>query len=307
MARPLKSGIDYFPLDVRFFDDRKIKELRGKFGADGITLYIYLLCLIYEDNGYYLKLDDGFNYVVSADLQMSSEKIGQIINFLCERSLFDNTLFVSDKVITSHGIQTRYQEAVKIRAAKKEIEVGEYWLLSESETKGYIKCAKFESFSEKNGGFSERNEGFSEEKPPKVKESKVKESNNIHSSEKSDERAKSDRIDYQSIIKQFNSVCTSLPKVTKLSDSRKTKIRTFLKEFTIDELYSVFTKAQQSDFLSGRSGRWCASFVWLINKTNAVKVLDGNYDNKGYKGREPAPSEFASGEWPWGLGGVEYE
>ena len=95
MARPIKAGIDYFPLDVRFFDDRKIKELRGKFGADSITLYIYLLCLIYEDNGYYLKLDDGFNYVVSADLQMSSEKIGQIINFLCERSLFDNKLFVT--------------------------------------------------------------------------------------------------------------------------------------------------------------------------------------------------------------------
>lgn len=175
MARPQKKGLDYFPFDVRFFDDRKIKELRGKFGPDGITLYIYLLCLIYGENGYYLKLDDGFNYVASADLQMGSEKIGQVINFLCERSLFNDKLFVSDKVLTSPGIQTRYQEAVKTRATKTEIEVGEYWLLSDRETKSYIKCTKFSGSSEKNKGSSEKNEGFSIEKLHKEKESKVKE------------------------------------------------------------------------------------------------------------------------------------
>lgn len=176
MARPLKKGLDYFPFDVGFFDDRKIKELRGKFGADGITLYIYLLCQIYNENGYYLKLDDGFNYVASADLQMSSEKIGQIINFLCERSLFDNKLFVSDKVLTSPGIQTRYQEAVQKRAERREIEVGEYWLLEQDETKSYIKCRKNEGLWGKNEGLCTHKHGKSTHKPHKAKESKVNKS-----------------------------------------------------------------------------------------------------------------------------------
>lgn len=176
MARPQKRGIDYFSFDVGFFDDRKIRELRGKFGSDGITVYIYLLCLIYKENGYYAELDDGFDYVASADLNMDSEKIGQIINFLCKRSLFDDKLFTSDKVLTSHGIQLRFQEAVKTRAAKKEILVNKFWLLSEDETQSYIKCTNFQDLSKNNYSYSEKNDSLSMEKPHKEKKSKVKKS-----------------------------------------------------------------------------------------------------------------------------------
>ena len=39
--------------------------------------------------------------------------------------------------------------------------------------------------------------------------------------------------------------------------------------------------AEASDFISGRNGKWNnASFDWLMNETNLVKVLDGNYKNK---------------------------
>ena len=175
MARPQKKGIDYFSFDVGFFDDRKIRELRGKFGSDGITVYIYLLCLIYKENGYYAELDDGFDYVASADLNMDSEKIGQIINFLCKRSLFDDKLFTSDKVLTSHGIQLRFQEAVKTRAAKKEILVNKFWLLSEDETQGYIKCTNFQDLSKNNYSYSVKNNSLSTEKNHKAKKSKVNE------------------------------------------------------------------------------------------------------------------------------------
>lgn len=174
MARPQKKGIDYFSFDVGFFDDRKIRELRGKFGSDGITVYIYLLCLIYKENGYYAELDDGFDYVASADLNMDSEKIGQIINFLCKRSLFNDTLFTSDKVLTSHGIQMRFQEAVKTRASKKEILVNRFWLLDEHETQSYIRRTDFQGLSEENDSYSEKNDSLSMEKP--LKKSKVKKS-----------------------------------------------------------------------------------------------------------------------------------
>lgn len=174
MARPIKKGLSYFPFDVDFFDDRKIKELKGKYGSDGITVYIYLLCLIYKENGYYIQLDDGFNYVASADLNMDSEKIGQIINFLCKRSLFDDKLFTSDKVLTARSIQLRYQEAIKTRASKTAVSVDKFWILEKDETQGFIQCARFESFSEKNSSYSEKNEGYSEKNHTKEKESKEK-------------------------------------------------------------------------------------------------------------------------------------
>jgi hypothetical protein len=44
----------------------------------------------------------------------------------------------------------------------------------------------------------------------------------------------------------------------------------------------IFTLADESDFLSGRKSpnSWCG-FDWLINSTNALKVIEGNYKNTG--------------------------
>ena len=46
MARPMKNGLTYFPFDVDFFTDKKIKRLRAKYGADGIAVYMYLFALL---------------------------------------------------------------------------------------------------------------------------------------------------------------------------------------------------------------------------------------------------------------------
>jgi len=65
MARPRKEGMDYFSFDVDFFTgSKKIKILKARYGADGIVIYLYLLCEIYK-NGYYLKVDDDFEFVIS--------------------------------------------------------------------------------------------------------------------------------------------------------------------------------------------------------------------------------------------------
>ena len=37
--------------------------------------------------------------------------------------------------------------------------------------------------------------------------------------------------------------------------------------------------AEESDFLSGRKTNWRADFNWLMNETNMVKVIEGNYKN----------------------------
>jgi len=178
MPRPRKKGLDYFPLDSDFFEDQKIKILKARYGADGVTIYLYLLCEIYK-NGFFIHATEDFYYVMSDDLRMDIVKIRQVLNFLLERSLFDNTLFQSDKVLTSIGIQRRYQAAVKERAKKTPVEVGGYWLLEKNDTEPFIKCALFESSSRKNEGFSRNNEGFSRDlslKKRKVKKSIVKES-----------------------------------------------------------------------------------------------------------------------------------
>lgn len=170
MARPKKSGLSYFPLDTDFFEDNKIRILKARYGNDGMILYIYLLCGIYKE-GYYMQVDDDFEYILSDDLGMDQNKAKQVLNFLLSRSLFDNTLFQSDKVLTSAGIQRRFQLAIKERARKNPITVGRYWILSKEDTEPFIKCTLFDGFSGNQNCFSRKNEQDSSEKS--LKKSKV--------------------------------------------------------------------------------------------------------------------------------------
>ena len=176
MARPVKKGLDYFPTDVDIFSDTKLKIVRAHFGSDGGLLYFYLLCAIYK-NGFYIVCDDDFRYVISADLGMTDEKIGQMLSFFLKRSLFDDTLFKADKILTSKGIQRRYQEAIKQRALKNPVQVeAKFWVLEKNETQSFIKVRPDENYSENNNSFSENNDSFFENNPHKVKESKVNKS-----------------------------------------------------------------------------------------------------------------------------------
>lgn len=177
MARPQLIGLHYFPFDVTFFEDRKIKVLRSRFGADGVMVYLYVLCEIYKDQGYYVIADNDFEDVAADDLGMSREKIGQIIHFLAERSLLDSKLFRSDKVLTSHGIQLRYQEAKRDNGRKKPVSViRKFWVLNEKDTQSFIQYTDDEGLSGIYGGKSENNPPLIQEKSDKEKKSKEKKS-----------------------------------------------------------------------------------------------------------------------------------
>lgn len=176
-----KKKLEYFPLDSDFFSDKKIKVVLARYGADGVTLYLYILCEIYK-NSYYISADDDFYYVASADLNMSSDKVKQVLNFLLKRSLFDDKLFQSDKVLTSTGIQEQYQESVKERAKKNPVTVEKYWLLKEEETQPYIKVIHQSDLSHETGRNSRENASNSRENS--IKESKGKKSREKERKEK---------------------------------------------------------------------------------------------------------------------------
>lgn len=173
MGRQLKVGLDYFPVDVGLFSDKKIKSLRAHYGVDGIAFYLYILCEVYKDQGYYLQADADFLDNAASDLGMSPEKIGQMLHFLLERSLLDGTLFQSDKVLTSHGIQLRYQLAKKSMGQKTTIPViKEFWILTDEETQSFIEVRQKEDFSRKNPDCSRKKADCSENNSPKERKRK---------------------------------------------------------------------------------------------------------------------------------------
>lgn len=184
MGRPQKRGLHYFPLDVEFFEDRRIRRLVAKFGSDGAALYLYILCEAYS-NGYYVQCTDDLLEDAAVDLNCSLEKIGLMLHYLLDKSLLDSKLFSTVKVLSSHGIQTQFQSSCK--GMKREIEVdGNLWLLNEAETEGFIKVRQKQDISEKNPSISPKNTSLSGNNGlNKIKLNKNK-LNNIYSSQPSE-------------------------------------------------------------------------------------------------------------------------
>ena len=96
----------------------------------------------------------------------------------------------------------------------------------------------------------------------------------------------------------WNAVCVSLPKVISLSDKRKRQEKLRLSERTIEKWKDVFTKLNTSEFCKGNNNTgWKATYDWIVSNTdNALKVLEGKYDGKIGRGKQPIACEEAKSQ-----------
>lgn len=93
------------------------------------------------------------------------------------------------------------------------------------------------------------------------------------------------------LIEVFHAECPTLPRVMKLTDARRKHLTARWREVDADakltnadegiEIFrAFFRKVSASDFLSGKGGKWAATFDWLIESSgNFMKTFEGNYDN----------------------------
>ena len=181
MARPLKEGIDYFPFDVGFVEDKKVKLIKAEFGAKGVLVLLQVLCTIYKENGYFCTLDED-DCLFMADAVgcgVDSLFIRQVVHGCIRRSLFDDTLFNMFGVLTSRGIQRRF---VRAAGTRDNIDIIEEYFLLDINNKKDVPVSISNKITFKKESLKEtevylrRNPNNFTKKPPKVKESKVKES-----------------------------------------------------------------------------------------------------------------------------------
>ena len=97
-------------------------------------------------------------------------------------------------------------------------------------------------------------------------------------------RKKGYDVDFNTIVGMYHVECPSFPRIIKISEPRKAKMRVRLGEMKGDMeiIKKVFQKIEASKFCRGdNKNGWKASFDWIFeNEKNWVKVYEGNYDNK---------------------------
>lgn len=280
MARPTKQGLDYFPFDVGFFGDNKIRILITRYQSEGLAVYLYILCDIYKE-GYYKSVEDmdDYIYIIADAVKTSPDKVQQIIAFLRKRAMVrifekdELTVCDLDAVITSHGIQKRYAEAIKSRKKSiSDINRG-YWLLTEeeeAEINAFYKSTKNEGFSENNPSFSENNPDKSEKNP--IKESKVKEKDrSIDLSKKNSETptdsGNTDQVD-ETYDHHLSSLLQAYPAI-KVDITSTAQL--YGKDFA-----RVMRAFENSEYLrtQAKSLSWICKFY--------SKIVDGGYDGNDY-------------------------
>lgn len=119
MARPVKEGLDYFPLYVDIFEDEKIEAISGEFGIKGEIIVVKLLCAIYK-KGYFILWSD---LVIAQMLKrlpgISKDLLNNVVERLVLWEFFDKNLFHSAGILTSEKIQENFFEATKRRKSPK--------------------------------------------------------------------------------------------------------------------------------------------------------------------------------------------
>ncbi|MDQ0459092.1 DUF4373 domain-containing protein [Clostridium sardiniense] len=166
MARPQKTGLDYFPLDVDIDQDDKVALIEAQHGIKGFAIVIKLLMKIYK-NSYFYEWTEKEQLLFSKRVNVDINSVNVIINDCVKWNLFDSKLYKDYKILTSDGVQRRYLEAV---GRRQKVKINKKYLLLDDETVNVYKNLVIVDI---NNDLDEVNSNINPQS--KVKESKVKE------------------------------------------------------------------------------------------------------------------------------------
>ncbi len=316
------AEIRWIKLRIDMFDDEKIKIIQSMPEGDAIlVIWIRIIALAGKCNASGLILvEDEFPYTdemlsiifgkplatVRLALQTferfrmieSTEKGFYITNFDKHQNIEG-----LDKIREQNRIR-KQRERVKKKALGLESSPSSIQSLPDAAADE--KEAVTNEVTEMSREVTEMSRDKSREVTQQREEEEIEKDNNISISPKGDidivggaqtqmpeqEDPKRENLRYNIIKADFNGICKDLPEVKAMSDARKRAVRTLLNELEslgilsnlspYDKLRELFQMVQESDFLTGRSGKWgkCC-FDWIMNKKNALKILEGNYADKG--------------------------
>lgn len=131
MARISKPGLDYFPLDVNFLQDRKVRRISCRHHAAGIAALTSLLCLIYKEKGYYILWNKDTLFDIAQEACCEEEEMQAIIDDCLSVGLFDTYIYKEYGVLTSQAIQEQYHKIIIDSRRKYKLPLENFWMIKE--------------------------------------------------------------------------------------------------------------------------------------------------------------------------------
>lgn len=229
MARPLKQGLDYFPLDTDFLQDIKIRRLIRACGSSAIPMLIGLLVNIYRGDGYYLRWDSDMTFLISDEVGISEGAAQEFINKAVQVGFFDKKLYEEKSILTSAGIQRRFFE---ITERRKSVFYDDTLLLIDVNEYTNLVNVNNNSINVNNNSVNVDNNQQSKVKESRVEESKGKEKKIYSPSLPSVA---------EDIVSHLNSVTGSSYRST-TSKTRKLIAARLAEGFAVDDFKTVVNK-----------------------------------------------------------------
>lgn len=275
MGRNKKIGLDYFPFDIDFFQDLRIRKLIKYQGGKAVTVYALLLCNIYKQ-GYYMRWDEELPFFVSEQTGFEEAYIREVIKCCLVIGLFSKELYDSEKILTSKGIQERYQKICDL--CRRNNEIYEYNIISSEDI----------SFSSEEKPVSSAKSTQSKVKKSRVKKSKENDKEiSPEGDTKKDELSliphpQIEHVDFVRLQEYFNTTFNGkLSMVVNMTEARRKAVKARIAQYDKETVFTVLKKVAASPFLLGCNDRnWKCDFDWIFKAGNFTKILEGNYDEK---------------------------
>ncbi len=130
MALSIK-GLQYFPLDVNFFENNKIAIIISDYGLEATAVVLKLFSQIYK-SGYYMDWNEKIGKIFSTSFhtKYSYATIMNLVNSLVEEDIFNKKMYEEYHILTSEKIQNCYFTAT-VRRKKQKISNPEYLLIAD--------------------------------------------------------------------------------------------------------------------------------------------------------------------------------
>ncbi len=257
MARPRKQTVDYFP---HYCDHKKTMfVLEQRYGNNGYAFWFKLLELLGKTEGHFLDVNNSADWeYLTSYTKLDPEICTEILDLLSRLAAIDEELW-EDKIIWSQNFVDGIADVYKNRRVETPARPDNY---RQKPHTGVVS--------------TDRNpQSIVEETKKKVEETTPE--GNVTVS-----------IPIDEVLEYYNTHRGNMPEAVKTTEQRKSAVKGRIKDYSLEDIYTVIDKALASNFLQGENeNAWTANLDWLLKPSSFIKVLEGNYDNREKKEKMP--------------------